>query len=130
MAYAFGYTFGINTEMVYEDLLALGDMVNAYGLEVVERKLNKPKIVHKLFKGKYVKFSGKIKFSDGNVIPFKFFYPFSTDFRLVQVDPQDQAMMQGGNMEELQKQLEALGLGNVSAGKENKAKKPIGFVTE
>lgn len=128
MAYAFGYTFGINTEMVYEDLLALGDMVNAYGLEVVERKLNKPKIVHKLFKGKYVKFSGKIKFSDGNVIPFKFFYPFSTDFRLVQVDPQQQ-MAQEGEMAELEKQLEALGLGNLTK-KESKTKKPIGFVTE
>lgn len=127
MAYAFGYNFGIDKELAHEDLLAAGNVINAYGLEVIERK-TKSHLVYKPFKGFFVKFKVKVKFEDGNVIKLKFEYKLHKHFGLVTVDPQQMALQEGG-MEELQKQLEALGLGG-TAPEEKTNKKPIGFVTE
>lgn len=125
MAYAFGYTLGIDKEMVHEDLLAAGDAVNAYGLEVVDRK-TKIKIVRVPFVGRVAIFKMKVKFEDGNVMKFKFTYKLHSIFRLVTVE--DQKMQQGAD--DLAKQLEALGLGGIAPTEEKTNKKPIGFVTE
>ena len=125
MAYAFGYTLGIDKELAHEDLLAAGDSVNAYGLEVVERK-TKYKIVKVPFVGYVAKLKIKVKFEDGNVMKFKFAYKLHFNFKLVSVDPQQEQQ----NVDELAKQLEALGLGGVAPAGNTSKKKPIGFVTE
>lgn len=126
MAYAFGYNLAIDKELAYEDLLAAGDAVNAYGLEVIERKA-KAKIIKLPFVGHVVKFKIKVKFEDGNTMKFKFVYKLHMNFKLVTVEPQQ---AQQGGMDELTKQLEALGLGSLGQNGETAKKKPIGFVTE
>lgn len=130
MVYAPAYVFGIDNKAVREDLLAMGDVINAFGLEIIERKFKNPRIVYKPFKGLYVVLKCKVKFSDGNVMKFKFDYPLGRQFKLVNLDPQEQNEEVGEEeVAELQKQLEALGLGGAKP-KEAKAKKTIGFVTE
>lgn len=130
MLYAPAYVFGINDKAVREDLLAMGDVINAFGLEVVERKFKNPRITYKLGKGLYVVLKCKVKFSDGNVMKFKFDYPLGRQFKLVTLDQPEQGEGVGEEeVAELQKQLEALGLGGAKS-KEAKAKNTIGFVTE
>ena len=56
MAYAMGYGFGVDNDLVYDFLLGVGDAINATGLEVVKKKV-KFKIKH----NKYLVMKIKVK---------------------------------------------------------------------
>lgn len=122
MAYAFGYSVGIDKDLVREDLLATGDVVNAYGLEVIERNTT-AKLRFNPFKGGlYVKFKIKIKFEDGNVIKFNHKYKLALNLRLVQLDSKKQEGQEEGDLNSLLAQLQG-----VPADKEDSNVGKIGF---
>ena len=130
MTYAMGYGVGIDKDKAYEDLLAVGDVINAYGLPVIDRKI-KANVIQIPFVGKFVHFFIKVKFEDGNKMKFKFTYPLTVQLKLVDVSDKKQQQEEIGDEEvaELQKQLEALGLG-INVKNDTKQKAKIGFNLE
>lgn len=123
--YGMGYAFGIDKDVVYDFLLGVGDAINATGQEVVKRKV-KAKIVF----NKYLVFKIKVTLECGSVMKFKHVEPINVEARLVRI-PDDNEKMPVGDMNDLKKQLEALGMSETTNGVEKEeAKNKIGFATE
>ena len=127
MAYAMGYGLGVDKDLMYDLLLGVGDDINGVGLRIVGEPKIKSKIKRAFFKQhkKYLHLTIKVKFEDGSKIEKKIVTPFMQNFKLVQVNEKQQ-QEQAGTMEDLQKQLEALGLGG--GEKQEEPKKKIGFM--
>lgn len=121
MAYAMGYGFGIDKELVYDFLLGVGDAINATGLEVVKKKVK-----FKIKRNKFLVIKIKVKLDGGTTLKFKHKEPIKCTGRLVHIDPEK---MEGSGQpdvtEEVLKQLEAaMGKGEP---KQEETKKQIGF---
>ena len=122
MAYAMGYGFGVDNDLVYDFLLGVGDAINATGLEVIKKKV-KFKIKH----NKFLVMKIKVKMEDGTVMKFKKVEPIKCKGKLVSVD---ESKLEGGGQgdatDEVLKQLEEA-FGVKGGKKEEKAQKQIGF---
>ena len=122
MAYAMGYGFGVDNDLVYDFLLGVGDAINATGLEVIKKKV-KFKIKH----NKFLSIKIKVKFEDGTKMKFQHKEPIKCKGKLVQVDPKDlEGGGQGDATDEVLKQLEEA-FGVKGKKEEDKAQKQIGF---
>ncbi len=121
MAYAMGYGFGVDNDLVYDFLLGVGDAINATGLEVVKKKVK-----FKIKRNKFLVMKIKVKLEGGTTLKFKHVEPIKCKGKLVQVDgSQLEGGGQGDATEEVLKQLEEAFGGK--AKKEEKAQKQIGF---
>lgn len=121
MAYAMGYGFGVDNDLVYDFLLGVGDAINATGLEVVKKKVK--------FKIKYNKFlvmNIKVKMEDGTVMKFKKKEPIKCKGRLVSVDESKLEGGKGDATDEVLKQLEEA-FGVKGDAKKEEPKQQIGF---
>ena len=120
MAYAMGYGFGVDNDLVYDFLLGVGDAINATGLEVVKKKVK-----FKIKRNKFLVMNIKVKMEDGTVMKFKKKEPIKCKGKLVSVD---ESKLEGGNgdaTDEVLKQLEAA-FGGKGEAKEQ-PKQQIGF---
>lgn len=135
MAYAFGYGFGVDNDLVYDFLLGAGDIVNSTGLEVIKKKV-KPKVgrsyslkkgLRKDFGKKVFRIKFKIVMEDGTVYKATHQQQIKAKCKLVSVD---ESKLEGGGQgdatEEVLKQLEEA-FGVKGGKKEEKAQKQIGF---
>ena len=120
--YAIGFKMQYDEELVYDFFLGVGEAINKTGQEVLNRKVSM-----KIKRNKYVVIKIKVKLEYGTVLRFKHVEPISFFAKLVSVPPQG---MGGDQMQMLQEQMEAMGLGGMMPMGEETAKNKIGFDVE
>lgn len=120
--YAIGFKMQYDEELVYDFFLGVGEAINKTGQEVLNRKVSM-----KIKRNKYVVIKIKVKLEYGTVLRFKHVEPISFFAKLVSVPPQG---MGGDQMQMLQEQMEAMGLGGMMPMGEEPAKNKIGFDVE
>ena len=120
--YAIGFKMQYDEELVYDFFLGVGEAINKTGQEVLNRKVSM-----KIKRNKYVVIKIKVKLEYGTVLRFKHVEPISFFAKLVSVPPQG---MGGDQMQMLQEQMEAMGLGGMMPMGEESAKNKIGFDVE
>lgn len=120
--YAIGFKMQYDEELVYDFFLGVGEAISKTGQEVLNRKVSM-----KIKRNKYVVIKIKVKLEYGTVLRFKHVEPISFFAKLVSVPPQG---MGGDQMQMLQEQMEAMGLGGMMPMGEESAKNKIGFDVE
>ena len=120
--YAIGFKMQYDEELVYDFFLGVGEAISKTGQEVLNRKVSM-----KIKRNKYVVIKIKVKLEYGTVLRFKHVEPISFFAKLVSVPPQG---MGGDQMQMLQEQMEAMGLGGMMPMGEETAKNKIGFDVE